>query len=143
MNTSITLDNGYKYQSYWGGELRKAFSKPAVGEMGERCSIRRYHTLELITVNGVDWIKSYQDDPNFPNSYHLEYKSMCGNYKIAEYYAGSSVDSGKVFYPFQCSTWRDNMQSTFGNYLNGHRGETFTTFKKAAVMVAAYHKALK
>jgi hypothetical protein len=139
MRTSIKLEDGFNYSAYWGGELRPARKLLNGLECGEHCSVRKYHTLELIEVDGVSWVKEYQDDENYPGSYHLSYKSTCGNYKVSEYYAGSTADSGKVFLPYQCSTWRKHMQSTFGNYLRGQK-ETFKTFKKAAESVANHKK---
>lgn len=131
----ITLPSGAVYQSFWGGHLRKAYTSKTGVVVGESCAVRIYHELTKCNVNGIDWIKSYREDPNFPNSHHLEYKSTCGKYKISEYY--ENYIENKVFYPFKCSTWRKDMASTFGHYLEGRR-ITCKTFEGAAEIVAKY-----
>ena len=135
MNTSITLDNGFIYQSWWGGDLvdpsRFNFSPD---DIGIHCRIRRYHHLEKITVNGTDWVKEYQIDPHYPSDRfaHHDYYSVDGLFHVAVYHG----EYDRPYYPlFGASTPRKNMQSTFGNYVNGHK-DPFKSFKLAASFAA-------
>ena len=135
MNNSITLTNGFLYQSWWGGDLidpAKFNFNPE--DIGIHCQIRRYHQLEKITVKGLDWIKEYQVDPKFPDECfaHHDYYSVDGLYHIAVYHG----EYNRPYYHlYGASMWRKNMQSTFGNYVNGH-SEPFKTFKQAATFAS-------
>ncbi len=136
MNTSITLSNGFIYQSWWGGDLvdpaRFNFNPD---DIGIHCRIRRYHHLEKLTVKGLDWINEFQTDPNHPAKQfaHNDYYSVNGLFHIAVHHG----EYNRPYYHlFGASTPRENMQSTFGNYVNGHR-DPFKTFKLAAKFAAS------
>ena len=125
---SITLDNGFKFQAFWRGREVSIKGGP------QFCQLRKYHDLTLMDVDGKLWIKEYQQDENHPQEScaHHEYLSVCGWYKIDCYH-----DSyGKPhFHAYKASTYRANMQSTFGIYVGGLRGRTFETFEDAAKAV--------
>jgi hypothetical protein len=126
---SVTLDNGVEYVAFWGGDLVKP-SKNTKAE-GEYSRIRDYHDVSIVRVDGLGWVHEYHEDGDDP---HEDYKSMCGHYHIRPVF---EVYSGKTLYkPYQCSTWRENLQSTFGELINGFYYQRFETFESAARAVA-------
>jgi len=142
---TITLENGFKYQSFWGGELRqpsdellKRYNYKHV--WGDYNSVRKYHELTLHDINGIKWIEEYQKEADHPQDYcdHHDFYSCDGKYHIAKFHIWSNPrDNSVYFVVFKASAQRDNMQSTFGDYLF-HKDTTFNTFKECAEAVATH-----
>jgi len=140
---SITLDNGFIYQAFWGGHLvdPARLNIPEAARdiyAGTFYTPRQYHDLTKHTVSGIDWIEEWQRDPNFPDdrSCHHDWYSCDGHYHIARYHD----DRGKPYHVvFQATTWRKNMQSTFGDYVQGIGSKEFNTFKQAARAAAKFN----
>ena len=136
---SIQLESGFVYQSFWGGDYCDSSKYPNLRkfDIGPYNRIRHYHDLTLHTVDGLQWIEEYQIDKAFPQEScaHHDWFSCDGWFHITVYL---DTHGYKTYRLFKASTWRDNMESTFGNYLPRY-DYAFNSFEEAA-KVAAAHK---
>ncbi len=126
----IEIEPGVFYQSYWGGRLLTE-NNP---DFPPFCTVRKYHQLTKLTIEGKEWIKEYQIDENHPGerSAHHDYFSVCGYYHIAVYH----TEEGKPhFMAYKASTHRKHMKSTFGNYVRGIHNMKFDSFELAAMAI--------
>ncbi len=137
MNTQIELDSGFIYRSWWGGGLRSLTPEqldkyPMYG--GDFCDIRTYHSLTKHTINGVDWIQVYHlEQGQSAEDAYITYYSTCGNYHIVRYRGGYRIP---YFLVYEAVTPRKNMQSTFGEYVQGIGKKEFKSFEECAEAVA-------
>lgn len=118
------LKNGDIFQTYYGGQLIDGKKMPEQLKRlprfgGSFSLLRNYLLLEVVQTNGATWIKSSNRDGG-----DTTYLSTDGRYKVANY--------GDRFYLFKCSTHREGMRSTFGNYALPRGKEGHPSFEAAA-----------
>ena len=141
---SITLNNGYEYRSFWGGEYigkREPRTNGRITICGERSMMRKYHTLRKVNEGGRDWIIERQTQPApWESKYfnHFDVFSTDGRFHIARYRSNGGYGWDWVYKIYEAYTWRDNMQSTFGNHVKGVGDREFTTLKEAMNAVKDY-----
>lgn len=128
---ALTLPGGAIFQSFWGGSPYPAKTFPGGKSVGDHSTVRTYHDLSTLKMAGMDWVKVYWSDPDFPHERysHCEYLSTDGQLKIARYFDDRDVP---YYHVYEASTWRENMKSTFGNFLPQIRDRRFHTPKEAA-----------
>ena len=126
---TITLANGNKFVSFYGGQERPGYAAlPAsnLGKVGPFSFIRNYHNIKRVELAGIEWVHITKHDANWPEHGSQEWLSLCGRYHIVDH----STKTHTQFYAFTCSTWRANLKSTFGN-LVGPREPVLSAFDAA------------
>lgn len=135
---AFTLPSGAIFQSFWGGQPRKAITLPDGRHVGEHSTVRIYHELTPISCGGIQWIKCYKQDDNHAHAgdrwAHCVWLSTCGHYKIVRY---RDARDAPYFLAYAACTWRKDMQSTFGNYIPSLGNRQFPSFEVAAEAVAS------
>ena len=124
---TITLESGFEYTSYYGGDYRAPMEKRThkrangllVTMTGDFNMLRNYHDLESITSAGRGWIH---------NKTTGNYKSKDGLFSISKYHGKNNKP---IYMIYSAYTWRKNMQSTFGNHVRGVRAKEFESAAEA------------
>ena len=138
---SITLNNGFEYRAWWGGSYRRPLETPktsvkrGITISGDCCELRKYHNLRLVNEGGREWIIEHQrQGGSFTPSKslnHMDIKSTDGKYHIARYRDQGGYGFGFIYLIYEAYTWRENMQSTFGDHVRGIGAKEFRTAKEA------------
>ena len=136
MNTGLHV-NGEPFSSYYGGEHRKIdpqmaekYTRKGRSFGTEYSTLRKYHYLRRVAVDGKSWILVHAVDRNPCGEFRrrcFEYRSECGKYKVVKY--------GKKVFAFQCIGRANGMRSQFGNHANGIQKE-FNSHLEALKAVA-------
>ena len=124
MNTQVILDNGFKYQRFYGGQLvnqerinaakKRRMLESCNRVLGEYCTIRNYMSVEKITITGTGLIKVGHTNPH--------YLTLCGYYKVVAYNYKNGLNTELYYNVYKCVVHRKNLGSTFGNYAQCKQG---------------------
>lgn len=123
----FTLANGFVFRSWYGGQPVRGGVLPNGKTIGDCSRIRKYREFERIDAGGIEWLE-------WTDGSIADYYSLCGRFHVPGYMVGGGW---REFYCFSACVWRENMQSTFGNYTKGLEKTTFRSFEEAAKAIAA------
>lgn len=113
MTDQLILPNGTTFSKFYGGDLiddsRIAKFSPLMRKKynGPFCWVREYLNSNYETISKTKFVKV--------DSLGTDLYTLCGQYKISGPYASQE---GPQWHVYKCSTWRDSLKSTFGDYAN-------------------------
>ena len=111
MADQLVLPNGNTFSKFYGGSLVNEEKLAAYTHLtrsmyvGPFCWVREYINSDYETISKTKFVKVI--------NLGADLYTLCGYYKISGPYASKYGPQWNVY---KCSTWRDSLKSTFGDY---------------------------